>query len=140
MGTIFVVAALSKLLDPKQFAQRIGDFGLVFDTLVEPTAWAIVGAELVTGIALVFRRRGSLAAASGILLLFIGVLTYGTALGLDIDCGCFGPAVHINLRTQLLVDFGLLVLCAIIYFTDERPGFTRLVGGTSPVSTQNESP
>jgi putative oxidoreductase len=140
VGVVFLVAAASKLLAPKQFSQRIGDFGLIFDALVEPAAWAIMAAELVVGIALVFRRRGSLAGTSAILLLFLGVLTYGTALGLDIDCGCFGPSVDISLRTQLLVDFGLLLLCAIIYFTNERRDDRRLVGEFPEVPTQNETP
>lgn len=140
LAVVFVFAAASKLLDTQRFAQRIGDFGLVFDLWVEPVAWAIVGAEVVIGIALVFRWRGSLVAASGILLLFIGVLTYGTVLGLDIDCGCFGPAVQVSLRTQLLVDCGLLSLCAIIYFTNEPRGDVRLGAEVSSTPTQNESP
>jgi hypothetical protein len=44
------------------------------------------------------------------LLLFIGVLSYGLYAGLDIDCGCFGPEdpEHLafsGLRTALLRDF-----------------------------------
>ena len=136
VGTVFVVAAASKLLDPKHFARQIGDFGLVFDALVVPAAWSIIVAELLFGIALVFRWRGSLAAAVGILLLFVGVLMYGKALGLDIDCGCFGPAVHISLGAQLLVDFGLLLLCAIIYLTGRRRSSTQVVAEGSTAGSK----
>ena len=120
LALVFVIAALAKLVDPNQFAQRVGDFGLVYDALVTPAAWAIVAAELGIGIALVFRVSGSLTAAIVLLLVFMGVLSYGIALGLDIECGCFGPVVHVSLSKQLLADFGLLLVCAIIYFSD-RP-------------------
>lgn len=103
-----------------QFAQRLGDFGLVFDALVKPTAWGVIAFEFFAGTALIFRWRSGLGIASAILLLFIGVLIYGTALGLDIDCGCFGPAVHLSLRTQLMVDCGLLSICGIIYCTERH--------------------
>ena len=118
VGLVFFGAAASKLLAPTQFAQRLGEFGIVHDAMVVPSAWAILIAEMVIGVALTQRFRGSVAAASGMLLLFLAALAYGVALGLDIDCGCFGPAVHISLETQMLVDLGLLLICAIIYATD----------------------
>jgi uncharacterized membrane protein YphA (DoxX/SURF4 family) len=126
LGLVFIVAAVSKSLDLNHFAQQVGDFGLVYDSLVMPTAWAIVLAELLVGISLVFQRWGSLASAIALLLLFIGVLTYGIALGLDVECGCFGVAVHVSLGSQLLTDFGLLSICAIIYWTADQRGAPRI--------------
>ena len=120
LGLVFIVAGGLKLTEPSHFAQRLGDFGLVFDTLVKPAAWVVMGVEVITGVALIFRWRGSLRAAGLTLMVFICVLFYGTNLGLDIDCGCFGPAVRISLKTQLLVDCGLLSICGIIYFTEGR--------------------
>lgn len=135
IALVFVVAAVAKSVDLNQFAQRIGDFGLVFDSLVTPTAWAIVLAELLIGIGLVLQLRHSLTAAVTLLLLFVGTLTYGIGLGLDIDCGCFGPAVHVSLGTQLLTDLGLLLLCAMIYWS-ERGNLHSL----SPEASQNTTP
>ncbi len=134
-----MVAAVSKLSAPHQFTQRLADFGLVVDALVVPAAWTVIIAELLIGIALVLGWRGSLAAASGLIVLFIGVLTYGTLLGLDIDCGCFGPAVHIQLRTQLLVDFGLLAACGIILLTARRRTGSAPAAASSAAPTQHES-
>ena len=120
LGLVFVVAAVAKSADLNQFAQRVGDFGLVFDAFVRPTAWTIALAEFLIGISLVLRLRYSLTAAAAFLLVFVVVLTYGMALGLDIDCGCFGPAVHVSLETRILTDLGLLLICAIIYWSDNR--------------------
>jgi uncharacterized membrane protein YphA (DoxX/SURF4 family) len=134
LGLVLVVAAVSKLLDVKDFAQRVGDFGLVYDALVTPTAWAIVLAELLIGISLLMHLWGSLASAVALLLLFMSVLIYGLALGLDVECGCFGPAVHVSLGTQLVTDFGLLLICVIIYGTEPRQSNARLAGDVSTVS------
>ncbi len=120
LGLVLVVAAVAKLLDLNGFARRVGDFGLVYDAAVTPTAWAIVLAELLIGISLMLRLRGSVTCVTALLLLFISVLTYGLALGLDVECGCFGPAVQLSLGMQLFADFGLLLMCAIIYITEQR--------------------
>jgi len=51
---------------------------------------------------------------------FIGVLSYGIAIGLDIDCGCFGPgdpegeAFH-SLRSALMRDCFMLAGAAFLY-------------------------
>lgn len=139
LGLVLVAAAVSKVLDLNQFAQRVGEFGLVYDALVSPTAWTIVLAELLIGISLVFHLRGSLTSSVTLLLLFISVLTYGMVLGLDVECGCFGPAVHVSLGTQLLTDFGLLLICAIIYWTEHQRGDARFVTDGSTFPAQNES-
>ena len=120
LALLFFVSAVTKSADPNEFARQVGDFGLVFDALVTPTAWAIILAEWLIAVSLALSLRHSVIAAAGLLLLFIGVLTYGMALGLDIECGCFGPAIHVSLRTQLLTDLGLLLLCAIIYRGEKR--------------------
>ena len=57
-----------------------------------------------------------------LLLTFIGVLTYGIGLGLDIDCGCLGPGYHVSLRTQLLIDAGLVLCCGLVYWTRRERG------------------
>ncbi len=136
---VFVVASIAKSLDLSRFAQRVGDFGLVFDWLVTPTAWAIVLAELLIGISLLLRRRYSLTAAAGLLLLFVGTLMYGIAIGLNIDCGCFGPAIQVSLETQLLADLGLLLLCAVVYWSEKRIS-QRFASDVLQNPVTNESP
>lgn len=131
LGLTLLAAAVAKLFDLNRFAARIGDFGLVFDQLVEPTAWFVVLAESLIGIAVLTYRRGGVAAATLLLLLFTSVLWYGIVIGLDLDCGCFGPAVHVSLETQLLLDCGLLALCLIIQRSN-RPGRSLTIAGNGP--------
>ena len=47
--------------------------------------------EVVAAIGLLADIRGSLAVISGLMAVFIAILVYGIRMGLDVDCGCFGP-------------------------------------------------
>jgi hypothetical protein len=75
--------------------------------------------EVTAGIGLLFDIRGSLALIAGLLLLFMVVLGYGIWMGLDVDCGCFGPedpeaeAFH-GLRLSLFRD---LVMMGGVFIT-----------------------
>ena len=48
-------------------------------------------AELACGLGLILDRRGAPAGIAALLVLFMAVLGWGLWLGLDIDCGCYGP-------------------------------------------------
>jgi hypothetical protein len=69
--------------------------------------------EVIAGIGLLFDIRGSLALITGLLVLFMVVLGYGIWMGLDVDCGCFGPedpeaeAFH-GLRLSLFRDLVMM--------------------------------
>ena len=76
--------------------------------------------EVAAGIGLFFDIEGSLAVVAGLLVLFLAVLIYGIWMGLDVDCGCFGPedpeaeAFH-GLRLSLYRDLVMLAGVAFIY-------------------------
>lgn len=91
LAVVFLWAGIPKLLDPHAFAQVIGAYGLLPDPLVLPAAVLLPAAEIVIAIGLLVNRAHCLQAAAVLLVLFVGVLSYGIFLGLDIDCGCFGP-------------------------------------------------
>lgn len=118
LAGIFLWSGLTKALQPSVFVETVGAYGLLPDPLIAPVAISLIALEIVAAFALLLERRGGLALTSLMLLLFIAVLTYGIFLGLDIDCGCFGPddpeagAFH-DLRGALLRD--LLMLSAIAY-------------------------
>ena len=124
LAAMFVYAGMVKLLDIPTFAVGLGDYGIVYDSLVTPAAWLLAFAELLTGLALAIHLRGSFFAALAFLVLFITVLSYGVWMGLDIDCGCFGPSYHASLKTQLIIDLGLVVWWAVVYAGHQRYGIT----------------
>ena len=122
LGAVFVWTGAAKLTDIQTFADRVADFGLVFDGLVTPAAWAVALGEVLSGAALACNLRGSLTCVLALLGMFFAVLTYGVMLGLDIDCGCFGAGIKVPLQTQLVTDLVLVLWCGLVYWSRLKCG------------------
>lgn len=94
-------------------------YGIVPGGLALETALLLIAAELFIAVGLLLDRFWAVVAAAAMLLMFIAVLAYGIHLGLDIDCGCFGPedpehgAVS-NLRSAVIRDVLLLIPAAYL--------------------------
>jgi len=120
LAGVFIYAGSTKLLDPKTFAVLIEAYGIVPESLLMPISIALPILEVTAGIGLFFDIEGSLAVITGLLGLFIVILSYGIWVGLDVDCGCFGPqdskaeAFH-GLRQSLYRDIGMLTGVIFIY-------------------------
>ncbi len=121
------------MLNPADFSQVISMYGLVPNGLVFEAAVLLIGVELITAVGLLLGRFWAVVSAAVMLLLFIAVLAYGIYLGLDIDCGCFGPgdpehgAVS-SLRTSLVRDLFLLipVIYLLITSTGKRTALSTI--------------
>ena len=120
LGTVFIYSGATKLLAPDTFAVLIEAYGLVPPALLMPVAVILPAIEVLAGIGLLVDIHGSLAVMSGLLLMFVAILGYGIHMGLDVDCGCFGPedpeaeAFH-GLRTALYRDLAMLAAIAFLY-------------------------
>jgi len=120
LACVFIYAGFTKLLDQKSFAVLIDAYGLVPESLIFPVALALPILELIAGIGLLFDAQGSLTVIAGLLLVFIAILVYGIWMGLDVDCGCFGPedpegdAFH-GLRRSLLRDTFMMAGVIFLY-------------------------
>jgi len=120
LGSIFIYAGGIKLLEPKNFAVLINAYGIVPEGLLIPVAIVLPFLEVIAGIGLLFDIRGSLGLMTGLLVIFVVVLGYGIWLGLNVDCGCFGPedpeamAFH-GLRLSLFRDLVMMVGVIFIY-------------------------
>jgi uncharacterized membrane protein YphA (DoxX/SURF4 family) len=118
LGFIFIYAGSLKLIEPEVFAVLIEAYGIVPERLLMPVAVLLPALEVAAGIGLLFDIEGSLALIAGLLLVFMAILVYGIRMGLDVDCGCFGPedpearAFH-GLRTSLYRD--LIMLAGVLY-------------------------
>lgn len=87
----FLVAGAIKIQDPMTFAATIDAFGILPGSLVLPVAFILPVLEIIGATALIFDVRGSLGLITLMILAFIVVLAWGLHMGLDIDCGCYGP-------------------------------------------------
>jgi len=120
LGGVFIYAGSIKLAAPKTFAALIGAYGIVPDGLLMPVALILPALEAAAGIGLLFDIEGSLEALTGLLVMFIATLGYAIWMGLDVDCGCFGPgdpaaAAFNGLRQSLYRDLALLAGIVFIF-------------------------
>lgn len=118
IGSIFIYAGITKLIEPVVFATLIEAYGLLPEAMILPVAVMLPVLEIIAGIGLIFDIRGSLSLITILLILFIAVLSYGISMGLDIDCGCFGPGdpeakAFYGLRTTLYRD--VIIAATIAY-------------------------
>jgi len=127
----FLYAGITKLADPKGFAVVIDGYGLLPGFLVLPMALFLPLLEIIVATGLLFNVRLCLPVIAGLLIFFIAVLGYGIVLGLDVDCGCFGPddpeqAYH-GLWSALIRDLGLLVPVLYLFWFQRRTGRKKTV-------------
>ena len=131
LATVWCVAGVPKLFEPEQFGQIISAYGLLPDGLVMVAAVLLPLAELTAAVLLIINHRAGLYLSALLLTLFISVLSYGIWLGLDIDCGCFGPEdpehqAFAGLRTALIRD--LLLVIPLGYSFRQQTINTKLYG------------
>jgi putative oxidoreductase len=127
IGAVFVYAAYAKLRGPwLQFAVSINAYGILPENALEPVARTLPWAEMALGIAILSGIWLRWFALTGSLLLgfFFAMMVRSYAIGLKIDCGCFGPGEALGPKT-LLRDGLLLVLALAVTvgaFIRSRPG------------------
>lgn len=92
VGGLFLWAAATKVPDMAAFAEDVANYRMLPAGMVSWVAPAVVGVEVVAGIALV-AGLGARAAAwtiSGLLAVFMVGLSQALLRGIDLRCGCFG--------------------------------------------------
>lgn len=114
LGVVFVYAAYVKLKDPWElFAMAVDAYNLLPQWVVIVVARTLPWAELAIGLLLMAGRLPKIAAAAASVLLggFFALMVRAYFLGMEIECGCFGPGDPISGLT-LLRD-GTLLAAAV---------------------------
>ena len=132
LALLFLFAAITKLIDPAEFAQQIANYQLLPWTVAAILAVFLPALEFCLGLSLLFGRleTGALIWAGSLLVIFTGALISAIARGLSIDCGCFGRSIE-NTGTvgPLIRNLMLLVVTGLLWFSRRN----------SPKQTANES-
>ncbi len=120
LAGIFLWSGVSKLFAPESFGVIIGAYGIIPDNWNLSVAILLPSLEVILAMGLVLDIRGSLAGITGLLVLFMAILAYGIQMGLDVDCGCFGPndpeaAAFHGLRSAFYRDLGLMAGIGYLY-------------------------
>ena len=120
LALAFLAAGIVKIQNPMTFAATVDAFGILPGPLVLPAAFVLPVLEILGAAALIFDIRGSLGLITLMLLVFIAVLAWGLHMGLDIDCGCYGPGdpeaeAFSGIRSALHRDLLMLACAAALY-------------------------
>lgn len=121
LAAAFIWSGISKLSNPIIFATLIDSYGLIPETWTSPISYGLPVLEVLAGTGLLIDIKGNLAVIAILLIGFMFILGYGIHMGLDVDCGCFGPndpekeAYH-GLRSAFFRDVILLGVIVYLYF------------------------
>lgn len=115
----FGAAGIIKLSRPEVFAVTLRAFGILPDWSVSFLSLALPCLEIAAALLVAAGRREGLVLMGGLLLVFIAVLANALRMGLDIDCGCYGPAdpereAFSSLRWTLWRDCAMLGVVAAL--------------------------
>lgn len=119
LAALFLFAAGAKLYTIRDFAANLSN--LVAESWVWPTAFAVIGVELVVAALLIVPRTARLGALASALLL-LGFAAYALYYvyvlnGEPLECGCFGRLIASQLGVSTaLRNLALLVPCVLVYF------------------------
>ena len=92
VGGLFLYTGATKLADVAGFSQSIAAYGILPAVLLPCAAIGLPAIEVVTGFGTLLNKRWAILGILAMMVMFTGVLGYGVAVGLEIDCGCFSPA------------------------------------------------
>lgn len=130
LGVSFVVASMTKIPYPAEFAENVGGFMMVPYWGVNLMGIIMPWAELVTGLFLILgiRTRAAASLIGLLLVMFIVGLSYNLVMGTPINCGCF-ESVGEPISWDLVIRDVLMLFMAwqiILYdrlFVFDRGGF-----------------
>uniref|UniRef100_A0A7C3WJE0 Methylamine utilisation protein MauE domain-containing protein n=1 Tax=Fundidesulfovibrio putealis TaxID=270496 RepID=A0A7C3WJE0_9BACT len=129
LALAFLAAGALKLWRPEVFAVTIRAFGILPDALVTPVSIALPALEAAGALLLLFDRRWGLELVTGLLLIFVAILVYALRMGLDVDCGCYGPSdpereAFGSIRDALWRDGAMLAGAAYLFWRRTTTGRT----------------
>ena len=121
LALAFLVAGGIKLTRPEVFGVTIKAFGIVPDAVIGPLSIGLPILEIAAALLLLFNRRLGLEMVTALLLLFVAILAYALRMGLDIDCGCYGPSdpereAFGSIREALWRDAAMLGCAAYLFW------------------------
>ncbi len=116
LAGVFLVAGYIKFRQPWQlFAMQVDSYQMLSNRAVNVVAWGLPKFELLLGLLLLAGWQLRIVASVTAALLggFFAVMVRTYALGLEINCGCFGPGEKLGTKT-LIRDGSLLALALAV--------------------------
>ncbi len=125
LAGVFLWAGGLKAADPSGFLRDIFNHRILPWPLDVLSAVYVPWVEIVAGLALLIPawRGGGAMVAAGLFLAFAAVTAQAWMRGIDVECGCFGPALrHNNMALSLLINAAGFAAAAAVAIADRRRG------------------
>lgn len=131
LGAVFLYASYDKILNPEAFAKAVYNYQILPDVAVNLAALLLPWLELLLGVCLIAGvwLPGATLISAGLMIVFIGALTFNLMRGLNIQCGCFstesteGPAdLWTVLRDVGFLAVSLWLTLEVFYFRPKVSG------------------
>src|SRR4030095_13487786 len=120
IAAIFIYAGVLKALDPVQLAHDIDHYKILPWMLGVGLAFYLPWLDILCRLAVIFLLfyRGALSILTALVVVFLVATIAAKARGLDITCGCFGPASqywsfppHLGLDLAIIAALAALCYC-----------------------------
>ncbi len=113
IACVFIFASIDKIFHPQAFARIVFDYQILPGFLINITALILPWLELIVGASLMMNRwmHGASTIAAALMSIFIGVIFFNLARGLDISCGCFSTDSNDNPMSKLTLFRDIFFLC-----------------------------
>lgn len=113
MAGVFIYASIDKIIHPDLFAKAVYNYQVLPGYLVNLTSLFLPWLELVLGTCLLINRwlAGASVMAAVLMALFVGMILFNLARGLDIGCGCFSIGPGDDPVTLLTLVRDMVLLC-----------------------------
>ena len=119
VATIFIVAGITKILNPLTFAEDIDNYQILPYLLVTLMAIILPWLEVLCGFFLIIGKLQKGAALTLMIMtfIFLAAIISGIVRGLDISCGCFTSTTEWNSigYTRLVEEIIFSVLVVLVY-------------------------
>jgi uncharacterized membrane protein YphA (DoxX/SURF4 family) len=123
VASTFAFAAALKLRDPAAFAEQTGNYQL-FPELSNYIAITLPSIELTNALMLLFGPRQWRQAAAlvfaGLLVTFTSAIARAWAMGINLECGCFGAGSTSIGPWPILRNVALLTAIALGWWLEQR--------------------
>ncbi len=119
LGCIFIVASIPKILNPGKFAEIVFNYHVLSGIWINILAVVLPWLELVAGICLVldWLSHGAVIIVNLLLMIFVCVLLYDLARGIDVSCGCFSTDINAGPANFLYIfrDVGFWIIGIFLF-------------------------
>jgi putative oxidoreductase len=123
VGGTFALAALLKLRDPAAFAEQTGNYQFMPE-LSNYIAITLPSIELTTAVVLILGprlwRHGASLVFGGLLVVFTTAIARAWAMGINLECGCFGEGSTSIGPWPILRNLGLLTAILLAWWFERR--------------------